>query len=211
MKLKQRRRLRATGAQQYVVAIPQVVQSPVFSRTIRYSATAAVSQGFTPLALLHSLGVVASAPLAVWPFCESFRLRRIDIYFTATTASGSVTPQGANVNFTASAPNYGNKSREVAATTMSTGEVTHLSATPRANEIAGMWNSGVNDTTTIFNLTCPANAVVDLSWSFTLNDNEDTPNALVIAGPASIGVVYYLSPDGVAGHKLVPTGLSSIS
>jgi hypothetical protein len=195
----------------YVVAIPQVVQGPVYSRTLRYTATSAVSQGFTPLALLHSLGVMATATTTVYPFCESFRLRRVDIYFTANSASGTVTPQGANVNFTTSSASYGNRSREVAATTMSTGEVTCLTATPRANEIAGMWNSGVNDSTTIFNLTCPMNAVVDFHWSFTLNDNEDEPNALTIAGTAAVGLVYYLSPDGVTGHKLVPVGLSSIS
>jgi hypothetical protein len=154
---------------------------------------------------------MATTTTNTFPFCESFRLRRIDIYFTATTVSGSVTPQGANVNFTASTPSYGNKSREIAATTMSTGEVTHLVATPRPNEIAGMWNSGVNDTTTIFNLTCPPNAVVDFSWSFTLNDNEDTPNALTVTGPAAVGTVYYLPPDGVANHRLFPVGLSSIN
>ena len=67
--------------------------------------------------------------------------------------------------------------------------------------------SGVNETETLFNLSCPAGSVVDVTLSVRAPDNEAAVTGESgTAAAATAGRVYWNYLDGFAAKTLAPQG-----
>jgi hypothetical protein len=136
----------------------------------------------------------------------SFRIKQIDVYFTAATAGTALTSA---IHFYTGLASFGVNTREVNATTMSTGAVTKLTAKTLPTEIAGMWNSNTG-TQNLFGLRCPAGSIVDLHVDWVTSDNDSGTNFLAVATAPAIGTLYYLALDGPTTNVIRPAALTTI-
>lgn len=200
-KISRKRQPRRT---EYVVAIPQRTQLPALQRTARYFANNSYDGGITPKNICYSLGAVQTSSTSLTTFVGSFRIKQIDVYFTAATAGTALTSA---IHFYTGLASFGVNSREVNATTMSTGSVTKLTARPTTTEIAGMWNSNTG-TTNLFGLNVPKGSVIDLHVEFVTSDNDSGTSTITVTGAAAANTVYYTPLDGPVSGVLYPASLT---
>jgi hypothetical protein len=133
-------------------------------------------------------------------FFGSVKVNRISIW--APPAS-----QGASATVSVNWYGYANSpNREVSDTTISTSKPAHVVSTPPTGSLASFWQTvGTN---TIFSIVAPTGAIIDITLSLILSDDENTLPATTTAG-GTLGVNYYLSLDPNVTHRFTPVSLTT--
>lgn len=176
-----------------IVEIPNWKSEPILSRKMRFKALSAISGAAITWPELASAvtGVIATAATTSVHVAVAIRIRRVDIYFSAT-AAGTITEAiidwDADTGVSVYSPNSSTE-----ATTASIADIKHLSCVPPANSQASMWQY-VATAATSLKLSVPASAVVDITVDYVFNDSDSA-----IAGPAlsgaTLGTIYHKQPD----------------
>ncbi len=117
------------------------------------------------------------------PFCNSFKLKSIEVWTPLVTAG---TPTTCSIEWTGTnnSPNV-----EVTDTTVTSTFPAHIKTKPPRNSLASFWQVGSSNQICI--LTAPLGSIIDVVIAYVMNDNE--ANSITI--PLTTGVlgkVYYL-------------------
>ncbi len=186
----------------YAPVIPKLDTNVRMQHRFRFQCNAAV----TAAPILNSDligiggGVCSVVNTTFVPFCNSFKLKSIEVWSPLVTAG---TPTTCSVEWTGTnnSPNV-----EVTDTTVTSTFPAHLKTKPPRNSLASFWQVG--SANQICLLTAPTGSIIDVVISYVMNDNET--NSITI--PVAVGVlgkVYYLGLCNNASASPVAVGLTT--
>jgi hypothetical protein len=188
-------------------ALPLVTTSPVFTQTMRFSASSAtgnlgVSRG--DLLNMLVLGVSTSTGYSI---LECIKLNYMDIYLPPASATNST-------NMVLTWLSTLGQNKVVALTTLGTALPAYVRVRPPKDSFAGLWSS--NQTTTggyntenLFSFATATGMVVDVNVSFCLQNQYGaayTPLVQTSTRAISAGVLYTAALDGTSSNVLTPIG-----
>lgn len=129
---------------------------------------------------------------AAWRLFGSVKLKRLQIWAAASSTGAPVTVSFSKISSTAGS---NGDSVLYSDTVLGTARNAYISVKFSDREQVGQWQ-GASTTGSYGMITVPANAVVDLTMSFTLNDNSLGPQAVTggVSG-ATAGTVYQRALD----------------
>lgn len=175
--------------------LPPVFKSEmVVSRTVRFKATAAVSEVALQVRDISSgvPGIVAVSTTTSGILARAIKLRKISMWFTAATAG---TPVEGVIDWNSS-PGTAyvagpNSSVQTYSTSLS--EYSHLKSNPPVGSSASLWRTA-EDTSAIVTITLPAGGILDITCDFVYNDSNAVVSGASISG-ATVGNWYHKQPD----------------
>jgi hypothetical protein len=164
------------------------------SRRIRFKATAAVSEVSLQVRDIASgvAGIVALTTTTSGILCRAIRLRKIEIWFTATTA-GTPVEGVIDWNSLPGTAFVAGPGSSVSEYSTSVSEYSHLQAVPPEYSSMSLWRDSA-DTSSIVTLTIPAGGILDITADFVYNDSNAVVSGASISG-ATVGVWYHKQPD----------------
>lgn len=174
---------------------------PTLSLSHRFRFTNTGNSGtfdVTRAQLLNLLLYTPTASTSVRLF-QAVRLKKVDIW--ANPPALGAAPTSVQIEW------FGENSPTtiVSDTTMGV-RPAHVSSTPPSSSSNRWWSvSGFSETDKLFQLTLPADCVVDVTAELRLVDNE-APTAGDVPSGATVGQLYGDYLDGLASGKLVPIG-----
>jgi len=172
--------------------IPRFFPTIQFTRTNRYSATAA-SNGvaITAIDLAQSIFVGTSDTTAV-SLVGSVEVKKVTIW-GPVPAAGSVSTVSAE--FTQETTTFiGSPSKIFSDTSLDMTHTPFVVMKPPKNSLTGFWIAGgATSTAAVITLSIPANSIVDLKLAYTLLDQGSAPGQAVTVAAAVAGVLYFKS------------------
>jgi hypothetical protein len=181
-----------------------IVHPPQYSATrritgrARYLASGSTNTSITRGALLSHLfmGLVGGTPAGA-RLLTGFKLKSISIWGSTATLGSTVT---ASITWLSEQ----GPSSLISDTSVGTAEPLHVQSTPPAQSLAGFWSfQGQDESITLFNITAPANAVVDITYEAILQNGEGASGVTTTANLGT-GVVYMAYLAGVTSTTFVP-------
>ncbi len=193
------------------VAITQVTPPALYSclmgtHTIRYINNTGSAVSYNPtFSDIMDLVFVATSATAGYRLYDSIRLRRIRMWWCANSSSSPAVASIEDINLSGT-PSVGGPSRTKLSAQPSPGENGFIEWKPMVGATQNNWFVASNSNgQNILRLSIPVNAVLDLTYQYTLADGVDTPNLVArsVSG-ATTGQIYvskfggYLIPQGVS-------------
>ncbi len=133
------------------------------------------------------------------------KLRRVKIWAgnSSATASNTVQVEWENINSV-----IGSNSKIVSDTAVGTTNVAYINTRPPPGSYAEDWLGLGTGTTQLFTITCPEGAIIDVSYTFALRDDETATTVARTVAAATTGILYtsYLDCDD-ASPDLRPIGV----
>jgi len=187
------------------------ISTPYITRRIRYLTAALVSGvGITNGNILTTWCMATSATVG-YSVIAAARIRKVEMAYVNVSAASPQTliiegaPQSGAGN-----PYVGSASDLHTVTALGVTEPAVVSWKPRKDSAAGVWLSNNSASVyTLFNLSAPANTLVELTVDIMMIDDEPALLGPALSG-AVLGTVYTLSLDHSSGGKIVPIGLNAI-
>ncbi len=195
----------ATSGEVGPPSIPITVRG---GHTFRFAATAAITGRFLGFVEVLDLLCMATSSTAAWRLFGSVKLKRLQIWAASSSTGAPVT-----VSFTKQSSTVGNNGDSVlySDTVLGSAHNAYICVKFSDREQVGQWQ-GSATSGSYGQITVPANAVVDLTISYTLNDNVVGP--LAVTGAVSLattGSVYQRALDNTqATPQLVAVSYLSI-
>jgi len=188
--------------------VPQISFDAVGTRTLRYTAAAAVTaQWVSAQDLLQNTIMNVNGAMSNYCVYSAVRVRRIDVYDISGSSDVAVSTT------TVAWASLQGPSRVIS----STGTPMYpgiVSSSPPAKSLAGEWiNRGYTALGTgIVQLTIPIGSVVDLTFDYLLQSGY-SQNSLVLntAAGGSIGLIYFPPLDWSAGTKNLKAVIQSLT
>jgi len=183
--------------------LPQLRTNVEFKHRYRFLASNSGTYTVTTATLGQALGMMATTAVVAWPIVQSFKLNNIEVWSCpSTTGVGSTVTllwgdAGSAVNTT---------SREVSDTSVSSAFPAHIRTSPPRGADCAFWQ--VLGGATLFKITVPAGAVIDLHVSCILADGQNAAASSTVFVGATAGYVYYEPLDG-RGGSLTAVALTS--
>ena len=177
---------------------------PQFSPTIsvghvfRFQNSAAISLDVSGVSLGDLLCVATSATSA-YQLANAIRVRRVEIW---GTASNTFAPVTVSCDFSGATAGSFGPSRVYSDTSVGATRVAHVVAKPPRDSQAYQWQSS-SSTATLFRLVLPAGAVMDLHYSLTLRDSSGVAAVTGAVAGATTGQLYVRSLDSTAGTAII--------
>lgn len=169
------------------------------------STIGGVSQRAISINDLFDLKFVAATPTTGYRLFAGCKVRRVKIWAanTSATASNTVQVEWENVS-----PTIGSNSRIVSDTAVGVTNVAYISARPPPGSFAEEWLGTGAGTVQVFTITCPEGAIVDVSYTVALRDDENASSVTRTVAAASVGALYTSYLDSDAGTPgLRPLGV----
>lgn len=201
--------------------LPQITANPICSVVGRFGGSISTTAGSETVIPINSLelqglpGCLATGTNQMYAFAQSFRIRKVEVWMSASNTSGStpifnscsivwynnlfnqlVVPSGARVDTDSS---------------LSLSSPCHVISRPDRT-LSGTWISYNGNTRTLFDivLTGPTSSyglMVDVTIDYVIS-NQSFPSApFATATTLSPGNVYYPSLDTIANHLLMRQAL----
>jgi len=172
---------------------PQIETTFSVGKTLRFTATAATSGSAFSRAALLDLLVMAETTTAAGRIFDAVKVRRIRIWGNAPGA-GAVAARTSGVQWLST---Y-SPAKVVSDSGSGATYGARISTKPPAQSLAGFWSlTGVNESDTLFVLQLNVGDVVDIDFSFRLQNNifgTDIPAAITVVA-ATVGTVYCMALD----------------
>ncbi len=174
------------------------------THTLRYLSTSGVTLAPTINDLADLMFVATSATSAARIF-DSIRLKRIQMWYAASSSTTSAVAFVEDINLSGSA-GVGAPSMTKLSAQPSPGENGYLDYRPKKGSVQNNWfSTSSSNGQNILRIYAPQNATIDITFEYTLADGVDAPTSVSrsIAG-ASLGQIYasifkgYWVPQGVA-------------
>lgn len=165
-------------------------------KIFRYNSNAAVATSVSVALLLDTLAV-ATAAGAAYRLIRSFRLIKVEAWSIPNLGGGEQT-----ISITGTGAGPENRAND---TSMGVSPA-HVVWRPAAGSPSAFWQeSGTNEASLLFFISCPSTTVIDVCLEFILQcDTVGTAVSSAVAG-ATAGVLYLAPLDGTAGGKMPPT------
>jgi hypothetical protein len=186
--------------------LPSLQTVTKVTRTIRFVNSTGgnlTGQQFSLYGLVGAFGTVATASNTVYPIFDSVKVHKVTCW-CAQQATG-VTNNIA-IKWDSSYVNTNN--REFISTTMSSAAPAMLTSKPPGDSLTGFWSALGGGNQTIFLLSCPSSAIIDIHMSAIMSDDE-VAVPITTSSAVTAGSVYYLTPNFGFGHPFVPVGVLS--
>jgi hypothetical protein len=196
--LKSRKAVQRYGGIQHP---PQAKTNVRFGHRFRFSVPATGYSGnITAAQVLATFGTICTVTnTTVSPQAQSFRIRRIKAW-------ASPQSQGASATVALSWFGSGNSPNlEVSDTTLSVSENACINTSPPPESLASFWQTGVG--TTLFRITLPVGAILDIHADIILNDGETKGSYTVATGV--LASTYYLALDHSVSDLIIPVSLQT--
>jgi len=187
---------------------PTFDASIAFSHRFRFESSAALARvPVTDKDLLDLLVMATSATLA-YELCSAVRLRSVKIW---GPMASSLTPVTAAIEYN-SINSVGAPSDVRSNTSMGAMKAAALSYSPPAQSLASFWQNGRDTASpvTLFYLTGPANAVVDIGLDLRIQNGQEQTSAGGAVAGATTGAVYCRALDSNGSSLLVPVSYPTI-
>ncbi len=190
-------------------AIPQPPQwksECILTRKLRFAATSQVTDvSLTVKELAQSIGIFAVTVSSAYIIPFAFRVKSVEMWGYPTSGAGHAeTIIDWNSN-PASGAGY-SPGLSVEGISSNVSEPAYVKSSPPPNSYASWWHN-VDDTNTLFKLTCPDGTILDIVFEYVVNDAE-----LGIAAPsvssATVGAIYHRQPDALF---VIQGGLNTIA
>jgi hypothetical protein len=186
-----------------VPALPPQLETVLsVKHTFRFETTAAVTATNVTIGNVISVcggvGTIANSQISMW--ASSVRVISITVWpgLSSTEVNPEVIWQSAGTTQAKDA----SKSRSIpGGVTMDRAVVSR----PPAGSLARLWQLSSNSSSVLFQLTAPAQSIVDVKIAFTLANNYGGLNVMGYAA-VTLGTIYYSRLDSVGG-KCVPVGV----
>ncbi len=160
--------------------------------TFRFSALSAISNRVLGFIQVLDLMCMATGTTSAWRLFGSVKLKRLEIWAAASSTGNPVTVSFSKVSSTAGS---NGDSVLYSDTVLGTARNAYICVKFSDREQVGQWQ-GASTTGSYGQITVPANAVVDLTLSFTLNDSSTGPQAVTGTVTGAItGYVYQRALD----------------
>lgn len=168
---------------------PDVKQNPIFSRVIRYVATATQTNlSITPLNIIQCcFFTTTNGSTSGILIANAIRIRRISMYFAAS-------------DFTTTAPlsfrwkGFQNAPEELITDRGTSTVPACIKVMPPRDSVGGYWYSvdAPTATSALFEIDCPSGTILDLDFEFTMTDSNTTANhTITLSGAATTtGLAY---------------------
>jgi len=184
------------------ISIPQLRTNVIKRHRFRFVAASAVSvSGITSAMLLGTAGTICIVTNStVANIAKSVKIQSIEVWAptaTSTTATTCAVEWSGSVN----SPNM-----EVSDTSINVSRPAHIKTSPPPQSTSSFWQ--VTGSSALFNLTCPAGSIVDVTLHLIEND-QPTVSGVDTVATGVLGEMYYLPLDGTATHLLLPISLNS--
>lgn len=175
---------------------PMWRSEPVRSKTSRFKVNSALSNDtFTVEDLVASVvGIYATGSTTSNHLCVAMRLRKIKLWFTATSV-GANTEAIIDWNVSTNESLYSPNS-SISRSTMSSAEYAYLCASPPKDSLADLWQRSTT-TFTLVSLSAPAGAIIDITVDYVLNDSDAAISGPALSGATS-GTIYHKQPNADA-------------
>ncbi len=181
---------------------PMFIPSPRMTHTFRF--TVSTSGGYTiNVSNLLNLYCVATAATTTARLCQGMRLKRVEIWGQPPALGAAAVT--CSCEWTGGST-YGFGPSWSIADTSSGIEPCHIKTRPPKDSIASFWINNLTHDTTLFSITVPVGATIDLTIQMVLIDTESPTTGQSTTG-ATVGRVYgcYLT-----SANLPPVGLTTL-
>jgi hypothetical protein len=180
------------------------------TKTIRFNCASAGALSIQ-IADLQDLICLTTAATVGYRLMDSVRIKKIEMWAAAAAAGNTaliIEEVMSSASFLLAA-----KSQAVQDMVVGTSRAAHVVYRPTVGTVQNNWfTSNITSATNILSITCPAGAVLDYTFEYTMVDGNGSPATIAsaIAG-ATVGQVY-CRPFGVGSSttKFIPVGLASI-
>jgi hypothetical protein len=182
---------------------PQFVATKSIRGRARYSATGSTTS-ITRAALLNHLIVNTASGTANYRILSGIRLKSVQVWASAAALGASVT---ASVEWlSVSGPSTLHSD-----TSVGSAQPLFLNTSPPPQSLAGFWSyTGNDEATTLFILTAPAGAIVDITYDAVVQNGE-TPIAATTTNNGVVGTIYMTYLAGVTTTTVVPVSYASLT
>jgi hypothetical protein len=171
---------------------PRYIANRTQRQVFRFRSTEALGNVVIGSVNLLNLLKVATTASTAEPIFNGIKLHRISIW---GTIASDLVPVSVSVEFSVgsgTSANIGNNPQVVADTSMCATQAAYVTVKPPKASAAGSWQTRGNTTAitngTVFYLNGPVNSIIDIDLSYTLQNREVPPSALVVTG-ATVGQV----------------------
>lgn len=206
-KRRNRRQVRRNGRQEGNLAVRDdprfpndIKQFPIYTRVIRYIAASALSkQAFKPSDLLKMMVITVNTSATAYQIMQAIRLRRISIYFVASTGDF-----GGTSNYIDFAWSGGTNAPDNLITDRGTAtKPACIKVVPPRGTIADMWFDA-NSTAfgnTLFTISCPTDTIIDIDFEW-IQSNANSATVTLSGAASTTGgalielFINKLLPDG---------------
>ncbi len=171
--------------------------------TFRFEASSASTTDTLSTTSLGNMLIMAASATNGYQLCNAIRLRKIEIW---GPMASDLIPVTVSVDYTGQSAQAVGPSCKVTDTSMGANRPAHIVAIPPRTSTASTWQYTISGLT-LCTLEFPANAVVDITLEFVLQDNGSPSTVVAISG-ATTGVVYLRRPD--VAQLLVPVSWPTI-
>jgi hypothetical protein len=184
---------------------PSLQGTMTSTHTFRFVATASQNNviTFAGLAAIGP-GVVDTVNSIVVPLCSTYKLRKVEVWSPAAAGGDAVS----NITFTGPSQGYIPDSEKLR-TVLGSATPGYVMMRPPKGSLVRFWINPINmPNTTFFQISCPANSIVDITIVMRFS-NEIGVTARPI-GAGALGQIVYMALDNAAAagsHNLVPYGL----
>ncbi len=184
---------------------PQLISSVQIDKTIRFKASAALTDAQVKVQDFHDLLCMADTATSAYRLPRTIKLRKVEAWAPPASDGAAVTLSVEDVLTISgiSAP-----SRRVEDVTMGQTRPAHVVWTPKGDSALSKWLSTTGDVALLLN--GPSGTTFDVSISFILQDGE-TPTAVnaAVAG-ATVGKLYIRSLNSSVSSNIPPVSYSTI-
>lgn len=134
------------------------------------------------------LGMVTSAGVA-YRTVSAARVRKLSVWavpFSAASTSQSNVTVGIEFSNLGVAGSFGSPPKRYSDTSQNPAKYAYVSASPDPDSLSGKWFND-DGTSPVFLLTCPLNAIIDLTMDFVLRNGETAVATRALLGGATVG------------------------
>jgi hypothetical protein len=180
---------------------PRLDLNPTKSQVYRFKTTAAETAGVHVGDLLGVIGGVATvANSKIAAIASSVRLRKVTVW-----PPGSISTSASSVSLEWAPGSSSQVPDDAVDRTIPLGITATgaLSFVPPKMSLASFWITSADSTATVFLITAPAGAVIDVHLDYKISMSLEP--LLITVATATLGNYYYLALDGAANNKYVPS------
>ncbi len=175
----------------------------IVQRKFRFESSAALTSSPVTINDLFDLVCMAATTTSAYGVYNSVRLRSVEIW---GPMASDLKPVTVSVEFLSL--NLGTPRTLFSDTSMGSSICAHVRAKPPVKGASAMWL--LKGGTSIFNLTLPANSIVEVALDLVLQDGSGAQAVSAAVAGATVGVLYVRSLNAINGNNLVPLSFPTI-
>lgn len=184
---------------------PQLTSSIQIDKTIRFKASAALSDASVNVNDLLDLICLAATTTSAYRLPRTVKLRRIEAWAPPASDGAAVT---LSVEDVLSVGGISAPSRRAEDVTMGQSRPAHVVWAPKMDSTLSKWLSNLSASALVLN--GPSGTTFDVSFSYILQDGE-TPTAVVAAvAGATVGALYIRSLNSSGSNNIPPVSYPTI-